>query len=302
MSSQGKNVVAVIPARGGSKRIPRKNIREFHGRPIIAYSIDAAQRTELFSAVYVSTEDKEISQVSKDLGASVINRSDELADDYTPTIPVVRHAIKEIESLNNQVNAVCCIYPTNPLLCSEDIVNGYQRLVAGSWDFVFSASEFVHSVQRCFMLDKEQSVNMYSPENYSIRTQDLEKTYFDADKFYWGTVAAWQDHDSVFNSKASAIIIPTDRVTVLDNEIDWERAEEQYQTFSAKKRSEYYLGIIEKIEKIRNKNNTNWMDVLRLAFRHAPDEAAELMVEINKSDNAISNLVNTMTKSPDSSQ
>ena len=217
--------VAVIPARGGSKRIPRKNIRLFCGKPMISYSILAAQESGLFDRIFVSSEDEEIISISKEWGSEIIQRPKELSDDFTPTIPVIRHAIDWMENKNISPTAVCCIYATSPLVRPSDIIDGYQALMNGNWDYVFSATEFVYPMQRSFRIKEDGSVEMFFPEKFEKRTQDLEAAYHDADKFYWGRKRAWMESDVMFNERSTAIKIPNYRVQVIDTEEDWIRAE-----------------------------------------------------------------------------
>ena len=142
--------IAVIPARGGSKRIPRKNIRVFAGKPMIAHSILAAQKSEMFDHIYVSTEDEEIINISMKYGAEIIHRPENLSEDYTPTIPVIKHAIEWMSGNNLFPYAVCCIYATAPFLKVEDLIRGYEIFKKNKWNFVFSATKFSYPIQRAF--------------------------------------------------------------------------------------------------------------------------------------------------------
>ena len=293
-----REAVAVIPARGGSKRIPRKNIRLFCGKPIVAYSIEAAHQCDLFSAIYVSTEDEEIARISETFGAVVIERPIALADDFTPTIPVIRHAISSLEKKVEYLDAICCIYPTSPFLQASELRSGYEILFHGKWRFVFSATEYAYPIQRAFRIAEDGSVSMFSPEQYYSRTQDLEKSYHDADKFYWGKLSSWKENDRIFDENSAAVLVPSIGAHVIDNEEDWVRAEFMYRAMVDRDNASHYLEAIDEIEQIRSKNNVNWMDVLRLAFRYAPHEASKLMTRINAGDNQISNLMESLTKNP----
>ena len=220
--------VAVIPARGGSKRIPRKNLKEFFGNPIIFYPIQVAIQSKLFGAVYVSTEDNEIAQVARDCGAEVIPRNSSLADDFTPTVPVIRHAIKYLVQKGECFDEVCCIYPTMPFLEAHELITGYQLIRSGKWKFVFSAVEFEYPIQRAFRISSAGQVSMFDDTKFSSRTQDLESSYHDADKFYWGSTDAWLSETTLFSSSSTAVIVPRGKTVSIDTEEDWQAAEQLF--------------------------------------------------------------------------
>ena len=294
---------AVIPARGGSKRIQKKNTRLFCGRPIIAYSIEVALVSELFDEVFVTTEDQDIAKLSEGLGAKVIARPLELADDFTPTIPVMRHAIGVIEDSEKSIDAICCIYPASPFITPDELIEGLGVLDKHGSSFVFTAACSASPIERMFRINSDDSIKMIDPESYNIRTQDLEPAYFDADRFYWGTPASWMTNERVFLETARAVIVSPDRVCVIDTEDDWLAAEALYRAVEIKKRAEptsvtsieHGLSVIDEIEKVRSRNNVNWMDILRLAFRHAPTEARGILRAIHTDDSQISRLLNKLT-------
>ena len=224
--------LCVIPARGGSKRIPRKNIRPFAGKPIIAYAIRAAQKSELFSKIIVSTDDEEIAKVSQDFGAEVpFLRPPELADDYTPTVPVIAHAIRELESRGDRFGNVCCIYPCVPFLACENIKNALTLLQQGDADYSFPVCEYSSPIQRAFQLNKNGKISLFYPEYELARTQDLEKAYHDAGQFYWGSKAAWLKKPRA-HSSALGLPISKQFVVDIDTPEDWIRAENLKMTFS----------------------------------------------------------------------
>lgn len=220
--------IAVIPARGGSKRIPRKNIKIFHNKPMIGYAISAAIKSGTFDRVIVSTDDEEISQVAKDFGAEVpFIRPVELADDHAPTVPVIAHAIKECKSYGWEVEHVCCIYPGVPFLSKQDLDTALQKLLETGSNYVFPVAEFPSPIQRALKRLPDSSVKPFYPEYAATRTQDLESGYFDVGQFYWGKSSAWlQGLNLHLNS--STLIIPEWRAVDIDTPADWERAELLY--------------------------------------------------------------------------
>ena len=224
--------LAVIPARGGSKRIPRKNIKWFCGRPIIAWSIESAKLSGCFDRVIVSTDDEEIAGVARDLGAEVpFLRPPELSDDNTGTIPVIAHAIHWQRQGGVMPTEVCCIYATAPLLRAADLQKGLEVLEASGCDFSFSATSYCFPIQRAFRIDATNRVEMFYPENFSTRSQDLESAYHDAGQFYWGKAEAWLSTCPIFSSKATAVILPRYRVQDIDTPEDWECAEWMFKAF-----------------------------------------------------------------------
>ncbi len=224
-------ILAVIPARGGSKRIPQKNIRPFCGQPIIGYSIECAKRANIFDRIIVSTDSAEVADVARQFGAEVpFMRPDHLSDDHTPTIPVVKHAVESIEASSaDECSAVCCIYPTAPFLQTSDLQTSLSRLQANAdADFCFPVTSFPFPIWRAVKLDDQDRVEMIWPENGNVRSQDLEEAYHDAGQFYWGTRDAWKTQTNIFHAKATAVQIPRDRVQDIDTAEDWVRAEAMF--------------------------------------------------------------------------
>ena len=218
--------LAVIPARGGSKRIPRKNIRPFGGRPMIAYAITAARECGLFERILVTTDDAEIAAIARAEGAEVpFQRPAELADDFTPTVPVVQHAITACREAGWAGNMVCCIYPGVPFIRSEDIAEALALLQqAGGAGYAFPVTEFPSPIQRALRLAGDGAVAPFSPEHVATRTQDLEPAYFDAGQFYWGAAEAWLAGLNI-HANGRAIVLPEWRVVDIDTPADWDRAE-----------------------------------------------------------------------------
>ncbi|TWU37668.1 CMP-N,N'-diacetyllegionaminic acid synthase [Novipirellula aureliae] len=229
--------IAVIPARGGSKRIPGKNIREFCGQPIIKYSIDAAKQTKLFDRIIVSTDCPEISKVAVENGAEVpFVRPPELSDDFTPTIPVVRHAVNWICQNDRTVHYACCLYATAPFVQSEDMIRGMQKLEASpDASFAFSVTTFAFPIFRALQVHDER-VSMFWPEHESTRSQDLPEAFHDAGQFYWGTTDAWMKDTQLFSSQSIPISIPRYRVQDIDTLEDWQRAERMYEAIDESQR------------------------------------------------------------------
>lgn len=217
--------IAVIPARGGSKRIPRKNIRVFCGKPLIAWSIAAARDSGCFDRILVSTDDEEIAVVAEECGAEApFRRAAELADDFTPTVPVIAHAI-EWARQSAKIERACCIYATAPLLRSADLVRGRSMLDDGDSDYAFSVTTFPFPIQRALRLDDLGRVAMIDPDQAQTRSQDLEEAYHDAGQFYWGRAEAWLAHRPIFAKHSLAVVLPRERVQDIDTLEDWERAE-----------------------------------------------------------------------------
>jgi pseudaminic acid cytidylyltransferase len=227
--------IAVIPARGGSKRIPRKNIKDFCGKPMIAWSIDAAKKCSLFDHVIVSTDDIEIAEVAKSLGAEVpFLRPKELSDDHTATRPVVNHAIKFAEGLYGRPDYVCCIYATAPFLCSEDIKSGLNKLLESGSDFAFTVTSFPYPIQRAIRICSDGRLAMFSPEHRFSQSQELEEAYHDAGQFYWGKAEAFLDNLPTFSDHAVPVFLPRYRVQDIDTMEDWERAELMFKVVGTK--------------------------------------------------------------------
>ena len=221
--------ICVIPARGGSKRIPRKNIKEFNGKPIIAYSIEASLKSNCFSQVIVSTDDDEISEVAKKYGALVpFVRPDELSNDYAGTISVIKHAIEWMENNNNYIESVCCLYATAPFIQSKIISKAYQQLKDSNSDYCFSVTSFSFPIQRAIKIVQGDKVDMFYPEHFNTRSQDLEEAYHDAGQFYWGKAQAFKDESPLFSEVATPYVLPRYLVQDIDTMEDWIRAEAMY--------------------------------------------------------------------------
>lgn len=218
--------VAVIPARGGSKRIPRKNIKAFCGKPMIAYSIEAALQSGCFDKIIVSTDDSEIAQVAKSYGAEVpFIRPTELSNDYAGTIPVIRHAIEWLVDKGFDPKLVCCLYATAPFVTAEYLRQGLQQLQNNNAAYAFTVTSYAFPIQRAIKLNPELGVEMFDTNNFNTRSQDLEEAWHDAGQFYWGRVDAWLTEKIIFGAESTPVILPRHRVQDIDTPEDWERAE-----------------------------------------------------------------------------
>ena len=222
--------VAVIPARGGSKRIPRKNIRPFAGQPIIVWPIKAALSSGLFDQVVVSTDDAEIGEVAREAGASVpFMRPKNLSDDFADTKSVVRHAISELKLDTEPEAPVCCIYPTSVFVNTQLLSEGFEKLKGSNARFVLSITSVDSSVYRSFSKTADDRITMLFPENYAKRTQDLPNLYCDAAQFYWATVSAWQSDLNIFGTDSTSVFIEPSKVQDVDTESQWLTAEQMFQ-------------------------------------------------------------------------
>lgn len=218
--------IAVIPARGGSKRIPRKNIKDFCGKPMIAWSIEVAKVSGLFDHIIVSTDDAEIAKVAKQWGAEVpFMRSAELSSDYAGTTEVIAHATQWAIDQGWPVTAVCCIYATAPFVQADDIQRGLEALESGDWEYTFSVTNFAASIFRSFKLNAEGRIEMFFPKHFSTRSQDLPTALHDAAQFYWGKPSAWIEGKRIFAQHSLPIMIPQWRVQDIDAQDDWTRSE-----------------------------------------------------------------------------
>lgn len=219
--------VCLIPARGGSKRIPKKNIRKFHGKPMIAWSIESAKKSRCFDRIIVSTDDIEIAEIARMFGAEVpFLRPADLSDDYTGTLPVVKHALKFLDSSGFHCKNLCCLYATAPFVQYTDLSNGLLLLdECAPNSFVFTATDFAAPIERALRIDQESGKSfMLNPQQFTMRSQDCELIYHDAGQFYWGCYQAWLNNGNLFEGSLP-FVLPRWRVQDIDTEDDWIRAE-----------------------------------------------------------------------------
>jgi pseudaminic acid cytidylyltransferase len=223
--------LCIIPARGGSKRIPRKNIKDFLGKPIIDYSILAALDSGLFDEVMVSTDDDEIAEIALNQGAKVpFLRSTETSNDYATTYQVLEEVLLEYEKIGSLFDYVCCIYPCAPFVNGEKLKLAFVTMIKSEFDSLFPTVGFGFPIQRALRLDN-QKISFFYPEYALSRSQDLEKSYHDAGQFYWAKVSPLLDQKSLITNNTGSIILSELEVQDIDNETDWKLAEFKYKMF-----------------------------------------------------------------------
>ena len=231
--------IAIIPARGGSKRIPRKNIKAFCGQPMIAWSIQAAIESNCFDKIIVSTDDEEIAEVASTYGAETpFVRPPELSNDHAGTIPVIAHAIEWQSQHSIAATEVCCIYATAPFIQARDIQHGLTVLQSSGADYAFSVTSYAFPIQRAIRITAEKRLEMFQPEHFNTRSQDLEEAWHDAGQFYWGKSQAWLEGKPLFSRDGAPVLLPRYRVQDIDTAQDWERAEWLMKAMQYQKRSE----------------------------------------------------------------
>lgn len=224
--------ICIIPARGGSKRIKKKNIKNFCGRPIILWSIQVAKQSECFDKIIVSTDDTEIKDLSIENGAEVpFIRPAQLSDDFTGTVPVVAHAIKWQIKYFKKPTYVCCLYPTAPFLKPEDLKTGLEKLKNISAEYVFSATEYNYPIQRSFRILSDERVEMFKQEHMNTRSQDLEQAFHDAGQFYWAETDVWLKEKPVLGKNSAVVKLPKFRVQDIDTNDDWIKAELMFSAY-----------------------------------------------------------------------
>lgn len=221
--------ICIIPARGGSKRIPRKNIKDFLGMPIIAYSIKAAKESGVFDEVMVSTDDEKIAEVARSFGATVpFLRSQKTANDYATTADVINEVLDSYEKLGSEFDVVCCLYATAPFATAERIREASKILDKESFDSTFTCVQFSYPVLRGLVIDKDGRISMKWPEYMNSRSQDLQSFYHDAGQFYFATKSAFKKHNGFWGDNAAPIVLSELEVQDLDTPTDWAIAEMKY--------------------------------------------------------------------------
>ena len=221
--------VAIIPARGGSKRIPDKNLKRFCGKPMIAWAIGYALESKIFGKVIVSTDDERIAVAARAAGAETpFLRPVELADDLTPTVPVIAHAVEACQAMGLDIEYACCIYPCVPFLQISDIVDAFALMQESDAPFAYPVTDYAHPIQRAMRRLSTGQMQLFQPEHELTRTQDLEKSYHDTGQFYWGKVSAWKAQMNM-HTDGVGMLVPNWRVVDIDNADDWKRAEHLYE-------------------------------------------------------------------------
>ncbi len=222
------NAIAIIPARGGSKRIPRKNIKLFHGKPLIAYSIEIALQSQLFKRVVVSTDDEEIANIARNYGAETpFVRPNELSDDMSTSGDAIAHAIEYLQAEGEEFTFVCTLYPTAPFLQLKYLLQGYEKIQKSDAKMAFSVTSMPFPIQRTFSLTENGRCKMFTPEHFKTRSQDLEEAYQDAGQFYWERVDK-EFSDVPFGKDSIPILLPRELVQDIDTPEDFRRAELMY--------------------------------------------------------------------------
>lgn len=221
--------LCVIPARGGSKRIPRKNIKDFLGKPVIAYAIQAAFDSRLFDEIMVSTDDEEIAEVARKYGATIpFFRSSETSNDFAGTAEVLTEVINNYKKINKFFSKICCIYPVSPLIRAASLKEAYDLLEQNQLDNSFPVCQFSNSIWRALNVDDEKKVTMIWPENKNKRTQDLTTSYYDAGQFYWLDTDKFMETGEFFTDATGSIILDELHSQDIDTLMDWKLAEIKY--------------------------------------------------------------------------
>jgi pseudaminic acid cytidylyltransferase len=217
-------IFAIIPARGGSKRIKNKNIKKFNLKPILYWTFKALKKSNIFSKIVITTDCAKIKAVAKKIGFDyIISRPENLSDDYTPTKEVIMHAIKTLKKKFN-FKYVCCVYPCNPFLSSFDLKKSLKILKYNKKNFVIPVTEYTHPIQRSFSLNKKKQISFFFKTYFLKRTQDLTKSFHDAGQFYWGATNTWLSKKQILPNSI-AFQIPKWRSVDIDNLEDWKKAE-----------------------------------------------------------------------------
>ncbi len=217
--------LAIIPARGGSKRIPRKNVKSFLGKPIILYSIEAVLATGLFDEVMVSTDDAEIADVARHYGAEVpFMRSADTANDFATTADVLKEVLGKYKALGKEFDCFCCCYATAPMVQSDDIIKAYNRLISSNFTVLYPVVQFSYPIWRCLDMTEDGALKRHWQEYENSRSQDLPKEYHDTGTFYWYKTKEWMSGNIV----VGGIEVDETAIQDIDTETDWKLAEMKY--------------------------------------------------------------------------
>lgn len=226
-----RKTVAIITARGGSKRIPGKNIKNFLGQPIIKYSIDAALDAKCFDEVMVSTDDLKIAEIAIKSGAKVpFPRSQKNSDDHSTTADVIMEVLECYQKLNIEFEYACCIYPTAPFITSQRLTEAYKLLTETGADSVIPITQFSFPIFRSVKIE-EGKIKMFWPEYTNTRSQDLPKSYHDCGQFYFLDTRKFKKNKKIFSDNTFPLVVPESEVQDIDNEEDWKIAELKYSIF-----------------------------------------------------------------------
>ena len=230
--------IAIIPARGGSKRIKNKNIKLFLNKPIILFTIEKLIKSNLFNKIFISTDSDEIASISRKFNVEIINRPKELSDDFTNTNEVVKHALEFLQS-DYDIHTVCCVYPTAPFMRIEDLKKGLENITTQNDNdkifFSFPVTEFLYPIERALKIDKNLIIKTFWNNTFPNRSQDLSASYHDVGQFYWGKFQPFLEGANMFSGNSIAIKIPKYLSHDIDNKEDWARAELYYEFLKTKK-------------------------------------------------------------------
>jgi len=222
-------IVAIIPARGGSKRIKKKNIKNFLGKPIISYPIKEAIKAKIFDKIIVSTDSNQIMKISKKYGAKILfRRPKNLSGDKIGTREVVSHAINWLDKNLKKPKIICCIYPTSPLIKAKDLISSFKKIKNSRWNYVIGATRFSYPIQRAFFKSKNGGIKMVNQKNFHKRSQDFRETFHDAGQFCWGKFNAWNSKKIILEKNSTFYLMSKLKVQDIDNLEDWKNAEKLY--------------------------------------------------------------------------
>ncbi len=232
-----KYCICIIPARGGSKRIKKKNIKSFFGKPMIAYAINNAKKSNCFNKIIVSTDDKEIIKVSKKYGAEVLFvRPKKLSNDHTPLAPVIKHTIDEIKKFDIKPNLICVLTATSPLLNYKHLIKSKKIFQKNTCKFLVSVNKYDYPIQRALVVGKNGTMRMHDPKKINARSQDLKETFHDAGQFYWGKPINFTSNAKILSNNTKAYLINNLESIDIDTKDDWDKAKTLYKTLILKKK------------------------------------------------------------------
>lgn len=227
--------IAYLPARGGSKRIPGKNIRNFVGVPVLGRTIKIVEDTGVFDRILVSTDDARIASVAEQFGAEVVERPAQLADDHTGLLGVVQGELNQTAYPNAEDDVVACVLPTAVLMAADNLRTAVSRVQELTSSFVVSVGRFSYPIQRALRVLESGEIEMAWPENYFARSQDLEPMFHDAGQFYVGSTAEWLRRKTMFETPTFGLTVNDNRVMDIDTESDWVRAEEMWSVLNSRR-------------------------------------------------------------------
>lgn len=285
--------IVVIPARSGSKRIKNKNLRSFLNKPILLYTLDKLESLKFFDKIYVSTNSSRIKNIISSKNIQVIDRPNNLADDYSTTYDVMHHSIKKID--NNIIDYYFCVYPTSVFIEKNILNKAIKIFKSSNYDYVFTVKKTNYSSEKIFNLKKNKIINYSNSLIKNKRSQDMKFTYIDAAQLYLGSKNSWINKRNIYTSKTFPLDISNKRSIDIDDINDWKLAEYTMRK-NYPNRNKKDVKLIDEIEKIRTKNNINWMDILRIAMKYSPKETKSVLKNINEKDQNISKLLKSLSE------